>query len=86
MYTYYAWIIIVSVYLLSALFNANCARLTVNKNNEPDNDFVKLKWDINEDLKFMVNVIFVPVWNTICAVLYIVAFTLNGTVKFITKR
>lgn len=82
----FVWIIIVSIYLLSALFNANCARLTVNKNNEPDDDFVKLKWDINEDLKFMVNVIFVPVWNTICVVLYIVAFTLNRTVKFITKR
>lgn len=86
MYTYFAWIIIVSVYLLSVLFNAICARLTVNKNNEPDDDFVKLKWDINEDLKFMVNVIFVPVWNTICAVLYVVAFTLNRAVKFITKQ
>lgn len=86
MYTYYAWIIIAGIYLFSAIFNTICVRLTVNKNNEPDKDFMKLKWDINEDLKFMINVIFIPGWNTICVVLYIVAFILNGTVKFITKR
>lgn len=84
-YTDYIWIII-GFYLFPVIFNTICARLTFDKNNESDEDFVKFKWNIDEDLNFIMNVIFVPGWNLICSIIYIIGFILNTIVKFITKQ
>ena len=93
MYISDGWSIILTVYIVSAIFNAVIARWTAVKDYNPQDSTTPLVispldlfWNCSdeENVNFVVGAVLIPVWNTIYCIFLIICIIIYFVRKFVS--